>query len=144
MDGVYAYLAICTLSIAELFPNEWNEDFNKQYVKALCSHLGASESIKTVMLVLVEGESGQDPELYVDLLLKEPTLANKAILVVQDVVLFAVRKGKKIWQNFCFCGYTKRSSSLAKQKFLFCFICFYFNKSRIFHRKRNLKILFLF
>lgn len=45
------------------------------------------------MLMLVEGTSGQTTELYVNLLLEETSLSGKAILVIEDAVLFAVRKG---------------------------------------------------
>ncbi|XP_043280497.1 transmembrane and coiled-coil domain-containing protein 4-like isoform X2 [Venturia canescens] len=92
--GVYAYLAICSLSLPELFPIEWNADFNQQYVKSLCHHLRANDRVETVMLVLAEGKSGQTPELYISLLMEESGLAGKAIIIIQDAVLFAVRKGE--------------------------------------------------
>lgn len=48
------------------------------------------------MLVLIEGKSGQTPEPYLSLLLEEPCLVGKTILVVQDAVLLAVQSGKII------------------------------------------------
>lgn len=93
--GVYAYLAICSLSLPELFPVEWNTEFNRQYVKSLCRHLRANDRVETVMLVLVEGKSGQTPDLYINLLMEESGLAGKPIIIIQDAVLFAVRKGNE-------------------------------------------------
>lgn len=92
--GVYCYLSICAICLGELFPGKWNADFNRKYIKQLCRHLEAKESVETVMLVLIEDSSGQTPQPYVSLLLEEPSLIGKAIVIIQDAVLLAVKSGK--------------------------------------------------
>ncbi|KAK0175661.1 hypothetical protein PV327_009393 [Microctonus hyperodae] len=92
--GVYCYLSICAICLGKLFPGKWNANFNRKYIKQLCRHLGAKESVETVMLVHVEGSSDQTPQPYVSLLLEEPSLIGKAIVVVQDAVLIAVKNGE--------------------------------------------------
>lgn len=46
------------------------------------------------MVFLSEGESGQSQDAYITLLMEEPNLKGKTILVVQDLVLLAVHNGK--------------------------------------------------
>ncbi|CAG5092958.1 Similar to TMCO4: Transmembrane and coiled-coil domain-containing protein 4 (Homo sapiens) [Cotesia congregata] len=89
-SGTYAYLSICSISLSELFPGEWNHEFNIKYIKGLCEHLKAPEKVSAVMLVLVDGNSGHTVEPYIELLLQEPNLNKKPILIVQDAVLYAV------------------------------------------------------
>ncbi|XP_074107285.1 transmembrane and coiled-coil domain-containing protein 4 isoform X2 [Cotesia typhae] len=93
-SGTYAYLSICSISLSELFPGEWNHEFNIKYIKGLCKHLNASEKVAAVMLVLVDGNSGHTVEPYIELLLQEPNLNKKPILIVQDAVLYAVQCGE--------------------------------------------------
>ncbi|XP_008560315.1 transmembrane and coiled-coil domain-containing protein 4 [Microplitis demolitor] len=93
-SGTYAYLSICSICLSELFPGEWNQEFNKKYIKKMCKHLNAPEKVESVMLVLIEGNSGHVIEPYIELLLQEPNLHKKSILIVQDAVLFAVQSGE--------------------------------------------------
>lgn len=60
----------------------------------MCKHLNAPEKVESVMLVLIEGNSGHVIEPYIELLLQEPNLHKKSILIVQDAVLFAVQSGE--------------------------------------------------
>ncbi|XP_057320459.1 transmembrane and coiled-coil domain-containing protein 4-like isoform X2 [Microplitis mediator] len=93
-SGTYAYLSICSICLSELFPGEWNQEFNKKYIKEMCKHLNAPEKVESVMLVLIDGKSGHVVEPYIELLLQEPNLHKKSILIVQDAVLFAVQSGE--------------------------------------------------
>ncbi|XP_012286477.1 transmembrane and coiled-coil domain-containing protein 4 isoform X2 [Orussus abietinus] len=93
-SGHYAYASICCITVGTLFPNVWNEDFNSQYVNNLCQHLNLNDRIKPVMITLATGQSTQSVNPYVTLLLEEPNLAGKTILVIQDMVLLAVNEGE--------------------------------------------------
>ncbi|XP_063216964.1 transmembrane and coiled-coil domain-containing protein 4-like isoform X2 [Bacillus rossius redtenbacheri] len=50
--------------------------------------------VEPVLLDLFEGPTSQTTDAYVDLLFSEPALDGKAVLVLEDLVLFAVNDGK--------------------------------------------------
>lgn len=66
-------------------------------MEALCRHLSASERFTPVMLMLLRGNSNQSEEMYVNILLEEPTLKGKSILVLQDYVRLAVQEGIQLY-----------------------------------------------
>jgi uncharacterized membrane protein YkgB len=45
------------------------------------------------MISLTEGEGSQSPETYVELLMTEPALDGKAMLVIEDLIMLAVHGG---------------------------------------------------
>jgi hypothetical protein len=45
------------------------------------------------MISLIEGEGGQSPGTYVELLMSEPALDGKALLVIEDLIMLAVHGG---------------------------------------------------
>lgn len=91
---MYAYAAICSLTLAELFPDPEDSEYNKYCVRLICKHLNMNERAEPVMLFLSEGNSQQTQDAYIAMLLEEPCLKGKVILVVQDLVLMAVQNGK--------------------------------------------------
>ncbi|XP_012256500.2 transmembrane and coiled-coil domain-containing protein 4-like isoform X2 [Athalia rosae] len=92
--GLYAYAATCSLTLAELFPDPCDHDYNRLCVKMICRHLKLNERVEPVMIFLSEGQSGQSHNTYIALLLEESNLKGKTILVVQDLVLLAVHNGE--------------------------------------------------
>ena len=46
-----------------------------------------------MMFSLTEGEGSQVPDTYVELLISEPALDGKALLVVEDLIMLAVHGG---------------------------------------------------
>ncbi|XP_034946233.1 transmembrane and coiled-coil domain-containing protein 4-like isoform X2 [Chelonus insularis] len=93
-SGVYSFLSICAICLPQLFPSEWNAEFNRNYIKKLCQYLGANKRIESVMLVFVEGNSSHECNPYIELLLQEKTFSQKAIVIIQHAVLFAVQNGE--------------------------------------------------
>ncbi|XP_046621386.1 transmembrane and coiled-coil domain-containing protein 4-like isoform X1 [Neodiprion virginianus] len=91
--GLYAYGAICALTLAELFSDPSDHAYNNLCMKMICQHLKMNEKNEPVMMYLSEGKSEQSQEPYIALLMEEPNLKGKTILVVQDLVLLAVRNG---------------------------------------------------
>jgi hypothetical protein len=47
------------------------------------------------MISLIEGEGSQSPDAYVELLLSEPKLNGKALLIIEDLIMLAVHGGKE-------------------------------------------------
>jgi len=45
------------------------------------------------MASLTEGEGSQTPDTYVELLMSEPALDGKALLVIEDLIMLAVHGG---------------------------------------------------
>jgi hypothetical protein len=45
------------------------------------------------MISLTEGEGSQSPDTYVELLMSEPELNGKAVLVIEDLIMLAVHGG---------------------------------------------------
>jgi hypothetical protein len=46
------------------------------------------------MITLIEGQGGQSPDAYVELLMSEPTLNGKPLMVIEDLIMLAVHGGK--------------------------------------------------
>jgi hypothetical protein len=46
------------------------------------------------MITLIEGQGNQSPDAYVELLMSEPTLNGKPLLVIEDLIMIAVHGGK--------------------------------------------------
>ncbi|XP_015114921.1 transmembrane and coiled-coil domain-containing protein 4 isoform X1 [Diachasma alloeum] len=91
--GVYAYLSLCSISLGELFPGDCNAEFNETYMKSLCRYFRVKEAQESVMMILLRGDSGQTTEPYVPLLLGEPGIDGRGILVIQLTVFIAVQSG---------------------------------------------------
>ncbi|XP_011301607.1 transmembrane and coiled-coil domain-containing protein 4-like isoform X2 [Fopius arisanus] len=92
--GIYAYLSVCSICLGELFPGECNAEFNEKYVRSLCRYFRVKETQENVMMVLVMGDSGQDTKPYVSLLMNEPGIDGRGILVIQLTVFIAVQSGE--------------------------------------------------
>ncbi|XP_069674733.1 transmembrane and coiled-coil domain-containing protein 4-like isoform X1 [Periplaneta americana] len=92
--GIYSYAAICALSLHELFDNEWDQKFNLQCIKLILNHLRLPKQVEGVMLSLIEGQGNQSPGAYIELLLSEPPLNGKAVLVIEDLIMLAVHGGE--------------------------------------------------
>jgi hypothetical protein len=45
------------------------------------------------MISLTEGQGSQSPDTYVELLMSEPALNGKALLVIEDLIMLAVHGG---------------------------------------------------
>lgn len=97
--GKYAYASICSLALNKLFPEKWNQEFNHELVNSLSQHLGIGDKMKSVMTLLMEGNSVHSEEPYISLLNEEANLKGKPILVIQDLVLFAINKGTSLMFN---------------------------------------------
>ncbi|XP_015585021.1 transmembrane and coiled-coil domain-containing protein 4 isoform X2 [Cephus cinctus] len=91
--AAYAYAAICSIILSELFPQECHQEFRQSYVKTICSRLMLNERVEPVMFILAQGNSGHTEDAYVTLLLEDPTIKGRAVAIVQDVVLNALRNG---------------------------------------------------
>ena len=46
-----------------------------------------------MMISLTEGQGSQSPDTYVELLMSEPALNGKALLVIEDLIMLAVHGG---------------------------------------------------
>lgn len=92
--AVYSYAAICALVLHELFDNEWDKKFKYQCVKLILRHLHLPKQVEAVMISLTEGQGSQSPDTYVELLMSEPALDGKAMLVIEDLIMLAVHGGE--------------------------------------------------
>nr|CAD7445310.1 unnamed protein product [Timema bartmani] len=101
--GIYSYAAICALSLHELFDNPWDKDFNQRCIKLLLEHLKLPKQVEAVMVSLIEGQGSQSPDAYVQLLLSEAALVGKALLVIEDLIVFAVHGGMGTLLTVCQC-----------------------------------------
>lgn len=56
--------------------------------------------VKGVMISLIEGQGNQSTDAYVELLLGETNLKGKSLLVVEDMVMMAVKGGNDLFSSF--------------------------------------------
>lgn len=91
--GMFAYVAICTITLMQLFPETWNDKFNKEYIETLCGHLKINQRIKPALLMLMEEQNCQDLQAYIELLRTESMLENRLIMIIKDMVTLAVQQG---------------------------------------------------
>ncbi|KAJ8869431.1 hypothetical protein PR048_028421 [Dryococelus australis] len=51
-------------------------------------------SVEAVFLDLFEGQRSQSPDAYIDLLFSESALNGTAVVVLEDLIIFAVNEGR--------------------------------------------------
>ena len=66
----------------------------------LCANLGINEKVKPVMFSLAEGQNNQTQEPYIALLMQEPILKGKVIIIVHHIVLLAVQTGNYLFYKY--------------------------------------------
>nr|XP_015192426.1 PREDICTED: transmembrane and coiled-coil domain-containing protein 4 [Lepisosteus oculatus] len=88
--GRFAYAALCAVSLAQLFPGL----FRQQYVQALVSWLGLCDTVLPVMEAFLGGLGLEGTDTFLSVLQKEPRLQHGAQPVIQDLVSFSVRDGE--------------------------------------------------
>ncbi|GIX72177.1 transmembrane and coiled-coil domain-containing protein 4 [Caerostris extrusa] len=90
--GIYAYCAICAISLNDLYKEEWNRTFRERCLSRLIIHVGLPEQVRSAMYAFLSGE-GSDVEPLICALKKEPSLNGNCLRVLEDLILFAVEGG---------------------------------------------------
>ncbi|GFT41052.1 transmembrane and coiled-coil domain-containing protein 4 [Nephila pilipes] len=90
--GIYAYCAICAISLHDLYKEEWNRTFREQCLSRLIIHVGLPKQVRSAMYAFLGGE-GSDIEPLIFALKKEPALNGNCLRVLEDLIVFAVEGG---------------------------------------------------
>ncbi|GFY45155.1 transmembrane and coiled-coil domain-containing protein 4 [Trichonephila inaurata madagascariensis] len=90
--GIYAYCAICAISLHDLYKEEWNRTFREQCLSRLIIHVGLPKQVRSAMYAFLSGE-GSDIEPLICALKKEPALNGNCLRVLEDLIVFAVEGG---------------------------------------------------
>lgn len=91
--GTYSYASLCANCLSTYFTNEYDKEFSRQFLQTLIQHLGLPKQVESVMYIILEGQHPTENETLVKLLMEEPALRNSGELIIQDLVLFSIRRG---------------------------------------------------
>ncbi|KAF4517179.1 hypothetical protein B566_EDAN005611 [Ephemera danica] len=92
--GKYSYAALCALSLNELFSSEWDMPFSKKCSSEFIERLGLPHQVQETMNCFLTGCTDQSYQAYAEMLLAEPSVQTNPIVVVQDLILFAIKTGQ--------------------------------------------------
>ncbi|KAF8777697.1 Transmembrane and coiled-coil like protein [Argiope bruennichi] len=90
--GIYAYCAICAMSLHDLYKEDSNRAFREQCLSRLIIHVGLPEQVRSAMYAFLSGE-GSEIEPLICALKKEPALNGNCLRILEDLILFAVEGG---------------------------------------------------
>ncbi|XP_025068936.1 transmembrane and coiled-coil domain-containing protein 4 isoform X3 [Alligator sinensis] len=91
--GRFAYAALCGVSLAYLFPEKEQSSFRKKLVEGLVKWLELSETVLPAMTAFASGLGGEGTETFAEILLKDPVLKNKPVIITQDLLSFSLKDG---------------------------------------------------
>ncbi|CAL1292717.1 unnamed protein product [Larinioides sclopetarius] len=90
--GIYAYCAICAMSLHDLYKEDSNRAFREKCLSRLIIHVGLPEQVRSAMYAFLSGE-GSEVEPLICALKKEPALNGNCLRILEDLILFAVEGG---------------------------------------------------
>ncbi|XP_050787285.1 transmembrane and coiled-coil domain-containing protein 4 isoform X1 [Gopherus flavomarginatus] len=91
--GRFAYAALCGISLACLFPEKEQSTFKMEFIEGLVKWLELSDAVLPAMTAFTSGLGGEGAETFVQILLKDPVLANNPVIITQDLVSFSLKDG---------------------------------------------------
>ncbi|KAG8002887.1 Transmembrane and coiled-coil domain-containing protein 4 [Nibea albiflora] len=87
----FAYAALCSVSLGQLFTGPENRE---QYLQGLVRWLDLDESVMPVMGAFLSGLGFEGSDTFLSILQAEPLLASGATPIIQDLVSFSVNDGQ--------------------------------------------------
>ncbi|XP_014667725.1 PREDICTED: transmembrane and coiled-coil domain-containing protein 4-like [Priapulus caudatus] len=93
--GLFAYGALCAMTLHELFPERWFDDFRADCLAKVVRHLQLPAQIHNAMRHIADGDGGETSDAFVAAVLAEPSVRHlgDGRVVVDDLVRLAVRDG---------------------------------------------------
>ncbi|KAK6640067.1 hypothetical protein RUM43_008344 [Polyplax serrata] len=92
--GAYSFAAMISICLHELFDYHWDKKFNSHCISVLLEDLNMPKQVVETMVALTEGHGGHSVHIYTDILLREPCISGKPILLVEYLLYIAVKEGK--------------------------------------------------
>ncbi|XP_037356882.1 transmembrane and coiled-coil domain-containing protein 4 [Talpa occidentalis] len=89
----FAYAALCTISLSQLFPEPEESSFCTEFVAGLVKWLDLSEAVLPTMTAFASGLGGEGVDVFVQILLKDPILKEDPMIITQDLLSFALKDG---------------------------------------------------
>ncbi|KAK2851074.1 hypothetical protein Q5P01_007350 [Channa striata] len=93
-QGRFAFAALCSVSLGQLFAGPENSVFREQYLQGLVRWLDLDESVMPVMGAFLSGLGFEGSDTFLRILQAEALLAAGATPVIQDLVSFSVKDGQ--------------------------------------------------
>ncbi|XP_074074353.1 transmembrane and coiled-coil domain-containing protein 4 [Macrotis lagotis] len=89
----FAYTALCSMSLAWMFPEPEQSSFRIEFVEGLVKWLELPETILPSMTAFANGLGGEEEVTFAEVLLKDPVLKNDPLVITQDLLTFSLRNG---------------------------------------------------
>ncbi|NXU56137.1 TMCO4 protein, partial [Turnix velox] len=91
--GRFAYAALCGISLAWLFPEEGESAFRTEFIKGFVKWLGLPDAVLPAMTAFASGLGGEGTETFAQILLKDPIVKEKPLVITQDLLAFSLKDG---------------------------------------------------
>ncbi|XP_029105174.1 transmembrane and coiled-coil domain-containing protein 4 isoform X2 [Scleropages formosus] len=92
--GRFAFAALCSVSLGQLFQGAEHRCFREQYLQGLVQWLGLDESVLPVMGAFLAGLGSEGSDTFHSVLQGEQLLRPVATPIVQDLVSFSLKDGQ--------------------------------------------------
>ncbi|XP_038145789.1 transmembrane and coiled-coil domain-containing protein 4 [Cyprinodon tularosa] len=90
----FAFAALCSVSLGQLFAGSENRVFREQYLQSLVQWLDLDESVMPVMGAFLSGLGFEGIDTFLSILLADPLVAAGATPIIQDLVSLSVKDGQ--------------------------------------------------
>ncbi|XP_067384498.1 transmembrane and coiled-coil domain-containing protein 4 isoform X2 [Channa argus] len=93
-QGRFAFAALCSVSLGQLFAGPENSVFREQYLRDLVRWLDLDESVMPVMGAFLSGLGFEGSDTFLCILQAEALLTPGATPIIRDLVSFSVKDGQ--------------------------------------------------
>ncbi|XP_005815550.2 transmembrane and coiled-coil domain-containing protein 4 [Xiphophorus maculatus] len=90
----FAFAALCSVSLGQLFSVSENSAFREQYLQDLVQWLGLDQSVMPVMGAFLSGLGSEGTDTFLSILQADPLVAAGATPIIQDLVSLSVKDGQ--------------------------------------------------
>ncbi|XP_048206333.1 transmembrane and coiled-coil domain-containing protein 4 [Perognathus longimembris pacificus] len=89
----FAYAALGSISLAQLFPEPEHSSFCSEFVAGLVKWLDLSEAVLPTMTAFASGIGGEGVDMFAETLSKDPALKGDPSMITQDLLSFSLQGG---------------------------------------------------
>ncbi|XP_035983696.1 transmembrane and coiled-coil domain-containing protein 4-like [Fundulus heteroclitus] len=90
----FAFAALCSVSLGQLFAGPEDSGFREQYLRDLVRCLDLDESVMPVMGAFLSGLGFEGTDTFLSILQADPLVAAGATPIIQDLVTLSVKHGQ--------------------------------------------------
>ncbi|XP_069893888.1 transmembrane and coiled-coil domain-containing protein 4 [Dipodomys merriami] len=90
----FAYAALSSISLSQLFPETEHSSFCSEFVAGLVKWLELSEAVLPTMTAFASGLGGEGADMFAETLSKDPALKGDPSMITQDLLSFSLQDGR--------------------------------------------------